>query len=92
MAKLNISEWVNLDMSLINSIMNIKVSEVSEVVSEVSEVVSEVVSNELTNKSRLQMVSSVMGTHEGRVSSDETINITTNSTNSFTTTQEKTQP
>ena len=47
-------------MSLINSIMNIKVSEVSEVVSEVSEVVSEVVSNELTNKSRPQMVSSVM--------------------------------
>jgi hypothetical protein len=39
--------------------MNIKVSEVSEVVSEVSEVVSEVVSNELTNKSRPQMVSSV---------------------------------
>jgi len=71
--------------------MNIKVSEVSEVVSEVSEV-SEVVSNELTNKSRPQMVSSVMGTHEGRVSSDESINITTNSTNSFTTTQEKTQP
>ena len=69
-------------MSLINSIMNIKVSEV----------VSEVVSNELTNKSRPQMVSSVMGTHEGRVSSDESINITTNSTNSFTTTQEKTLP
>ena len=62
-------------MSLSNSIMNIKVSEVSEVVSEVSEVisevVSEVVSNELTNKSRPQMVSSVTGTHEGRVSFDE---------------------